>query len=102
MSSRELTEWRAYERVVGPLGRSWVDGVQADMHEILQGVLYLTSQAHFTDKQHREGPAPKPVKVTRPGDLYSEAVKSAEAEWYAQEVVPPRLDEEDENDEVRT
>lgn len=66
VDSRELAEWRAYEAVAGPIGTEWRDQVLADIHEQLQSLNRLTGQAHFTDKNNREGPAPEPEHYPRP------------------------------------
>lgn len=103
MSSRELAEWKAYERVSGPLGTSWFADVIAGLHEQLQGIAYLLSQANFTDKNHRTGPVPQPKDYPRPHALYATAVEADEAKWHSQEIVPLSYDNEDEDhDEVRT
>lgn len=70
MSSLELSEWMAYEHHGGPIGPQWRDELLAELHEQVQSLNYMFSQANFTDKQHRKGPAPKPEKFPRPQDSF--------------------------------
>jgi len=71
-SSRELAEWRAYERVAGPLDSSWRDEIMAKLLEFAHDDLYLHSQAHFTDKNKTKGPIePREKDVPRPRELYN-------------------------------
>lgn len=75
VSSRELTEWYAYELVYGPIGDGWRDEAIAAMQEQLQLLNHLFSQANFTDKHHRKGPVPKPERYPRPEDAFKQYVK---------------------------
>jgi hypothetical protein len=70
MNSRELTEWMAYERHAGPLGPQWRYELLSSLHEQLQQLNYLFSQANFTDKNKKKGPVPKPEKYPRPHESY--------------------------------
>lgn len=56
MTSYELAQWQAYEKLNGPLDDTWRDEATATQVELAHDQLYLTGQAHFTDKQHRKGP----------------------------------------------
>lgn len=64
MSSRELTEWQAYERHAGPIGPAWFGEVIAAIHEQLQMSNYMFSKAKF--KQ----PGKKPEQYPRPEEAY--------------------------------
>jgi hypothetical protein len=60
MSSTELTEWIAYERVAGPLGDSYTHEVLASIQEHLQMLLKVQTG--------EDGPDPKPIP--RPHELH--------------------------------
>lgn len=64
MSSRELTEWEAYERHAGPLGSFWFAETLASIHEQLQMSNYMFSKAKF--KQ----PGNKPEEYPRPEESF--------------------------------
>lgn len=71
ITSRELTEWQAYEYLNGPLDDSWRDESQALQVDMAHDLLYLTGQAHFTDKSHKNGPIdPRESSHVRPRDVY--------------------------------
>lgn len=70
MSSRELTEWMAYEYHAGPLGTEWIGETLSGIHEQLQLLNYMFGQAKFTDKNHKQGPAPKPEEYLRPEEVF--------------------------------
>lgn len=86
MTSYELTEWMAYERHAGPLGAQWANEAIASLHEQLQFLNYMTGQAHFTDKNDRKGPAPKPSHYPRPSEIASLGKAAEESE---EEPLPP-------------
>lgn len=67
LTAKELTEWRAYEKKNGPLDDTWRDHALASLIDLVQGLLYLTSQAHFG--QDSKG---RPVKgpIDAPKDQY--------------------------------
>jgi len=56
MSSRELSEWRAYERFYGPVDRSYDSEMLAQIHELLQVLIQVTVRVNGG-----EGWEPKPV-----------------------------------------
>lgn len=60
----------AYERVAGSIGNQWRDELLSSLHEQLQQLNYLFSQANFTDKNKKKGPVPKPEKYPRPYESY--------------------------------
>lgn len=70
ITSRELTEWEAYERFAGPIGSGWQDEVMAGIHEQLQRLNRIQGAAHFTDKKHRKNPVPEPKDYPRPYEIY--------------------------------
>jgi hypothetical protein len=72
ISSRELSEWEAYEREYGPINDRWRDDVLALVHEQLQQLNRLTGAAHFTSKNHRKNPVPEPKKIPRPWVIHEE------------------------------
>lgn len=73
MDSRELAEWHAYEKLNGPLDDSWRDEMRAQSVEFGHDLLYLTGQAHFTDKNHRTGPIDqREERIKRPNELFED------------------------------
>lgn len=88
MDSYELAEWKAYERFAGPLDDMWRDEVLAGLHEQLQQLNYLFSQANFTDKSHKKGPVAKPEQYVRPGQIHDAVKKKAQEEQEDFRVIP--------------
>lgn len=74
ISSRQVAEWMAYERVEGPLDGSLRDDVLAGIHEQLQLI------ARLTGAQFKQNPAPEPEHVPRPHELYELAKKQRSRE----------------------
>lgn len=70
ISSRELSEWEAYERYAGPLGTAYGDEVMAALHEQIQRLNRLQGAAHFTDRNHKKNPVPEPKAYPRPYEIY--------------------------------
>jgi hypothetical protein len=64
-SSRELTEWIAYERLYGPVGNEWRDELQASIHELLQFANHLKG-ASMTSEKQRKNQVPKVKLYPRP------------------------------------
>jgi hypothetical protein len=60
LSSNELTEWLAYEKVAGPLGNAYLAEILAAIQEQLQHLSILTAQDKNARVQH----------VPRPHELY--------------------------------
>lgn len=58
MSSRELTEWAAYERVAGPVGPLYEQSLLREIHYMQQQQLHAFGSAN-TDKG-KQNPIPKP------------------------------------------
>lgn len=65
ISSYELSEWMAYEKAAGPLGRQYSDDMLANIHEILQSLLRLTG-AQWGD----DNPVPPPLRLKRPLEIF--------------------------------
>lgn len=73
LTSHELAEWQAYEMVSGPIDRSWSDEALASSVEKLHDLMYLISQANFTDKSHRKGPIKQREEpYIRPSQVYKD------------------------------
>jgi hypothetical protein len=73
ISSRELTEWMAYEIEEGPLGPRWQDETMAAIHEQLQRLNHIQGAAHFTDRKHKKNPVPSPKHYTRPYEIFEKS-----------------------------
>lgn len=72
ISAHELAEWQAFERVNGPIDNLWRDAALAQLVENTHDLMYLTSQAHFTDKTHTAGPIEKRDKpYPRPYEVWA-------------------------------
>jgi hypothetical protein len=76
MSSREYTEWLAFERMNGPIGDTWRDEVLAGIHELIQYQNHMFGQANFTDKKHPRNPVPKPERYVRPHEAYAKTKRA--------------------------
>ncbi|MFT2016290.1 hypothetical protein ACMA1D_10670 [Streptomyces sp. 796.1] len=68
VSSRELAEWMAYEKVAGPVGSVHGDEILAAIHEQLGFIAHLLGAAHFSDESH-PNPIPAPERYPRPHEL---------------------------------
>jgi hypothetical protein len=75
ITSRQLTEWAAYEKVSGPLDRRYDQEALANIQEQLQYANYLLGAAHFTDKDNPDNPVPEPVRFARPEDAFAPEVE---------------------------
>lgn len=71
MSSKEVSEWQAFERVNGPLGTAYSDEMLAAILEQLQFV------AKLIGGQYKPNPAPDPHDVPRPAQLYEHVRRQA-------------------------
>ena len=69
-TSLELAEWNAYERAYGPIDDDWRDENSAQIHELLQSLLYAFGG---------EG-TPEPRHKTRPSEMWGEYQKSANSQ----------------------
>lgn len=89
LSSRELTEWRAYEKKNGPLDDSWRDEAQGTLLDLLRVLLYIQSQAHFgQDSKGKpvQGPIEMPKeKYTRPWNTHYTDPEPSEEELLEQD-----------------
>jgi hypothetical protein len=52
LSSRELADWIAYERVAGPIGDGWMSEAVASINELIQQLVILTAQDKSMEVQH--------------------------------------------------
>lgn len=67
-TSRELTEWQAFDRVHG-FGDARLEAVLADIQEQLQLTNHLLGAAHFTpENEPEENPIPPPEHYRRGGE----------------------------------
>jgi len=66
-TSRELSEWVAYDNVYG-FGDHKLYDVLAGIHEQIQVLNYMFGQANFANEEH-ENPIPKPERLARGGEL---------------------------------
>lgn len=97
MDSVEYTRWMAYEKVYGELGGSrWQQETDASIHEQLQRLAFILSQAHFTGEGRDRGPVDPPIRYPRPFDLdEDERVAAADVEAdYSAEWLPPEQGDE--------
>jgi hypothetical protein len=107
LTSRELTEWRAYELKNGPLDDAWRDESQSTLIDLMRVLTYLTSQAHFGSdgKKAVQGPVEAPKDAyTRPWDLHypttpepdPETIEQQEA--YTVEMINRTLNQREKNE----
>lgn len=69
-SSRQLAEWRAFERVDGFLGDDWNQEVAAGIHEQLQLIAYLMG-AQMAGRR-KKNPVNKPSRFPRAAEMLKE------------------------------
>ena len=84
-TSRELEEWMAYERVVGPVDSSWDQEVLAQIHELIQFQLDVTLRANGVKKGWKVEPPRRPWDQEQPtGDapVQTEEQKQAAREEF--------------------
>jgi hypothetical protein len=72
MTSREISEWQAYEQATGPLGHAYMEEALASIHEQLQMLNRLTG-AQFEDN-----PAPNVQQWPRPPDIFARRAQESE------------------------
>lgn len=76
MDSKEYARWIAFERTNGPIGGYQMQQeALSSMHEQLQLIAYVLSQANFASEDHPEGPVPKPQRYPRPYDQPEEKLE---------------------------
>lgn len=68
-SSREMSEWMAYEKAFGPIDDEWRDSTLAEIHELLQHIRHINSAS---SAQNGTSPETIPQHKTRPHELYEE------------------------------
>lgn len=61
ISSYELTQWIAFERVNGPLGPQYSNDMLANIHEQLQAVQFILGRMSAGE----DSPVPQPHKMLR-------------------------------------
>ncbi len=77
LSSYELSQWMAFERVNGPLGRQYGDDMAANIHEQLQAIQFILGRM----SAGADSPVPAPHRVLRPHEVLSKhTVESYETE----------------------
>lgn len=69
LTSRELSEWSAYERAYGPIDNDWRDETLAQIHELMQDVRHLTARRVSTNGVSTET---VPKRRVRPAELWEE------------------------------
>lgn len=70
ITSRQLTEWQAYEMVAGAVDERYDSNVLADIHEQLQQLNHLIGAAYFTEDDPEDNPIRKPSRYPRPDEMY--------------------------------
>ncbi|MGW0682864.1 hypothetical protein ACWD2L_05820 [Streptomyces sp. NPDC002754] len=89
MDSREYARWIAFEMTNGPIGGvASQQEVLSGVHEQLQLIAYLISQANFTNEDKPEGPVPRPQRFPRPTDPRSDDAPDMELD-FSEEWIPP-------------
>ncbi|WP_432001233.1 hypothetical protein [Streptomyces sioyaensis] len=53
VTSRELAEWVAYERAYGPIDLMWTNETLAQIHELLQNLLYVQTEGGHKPHTHQ-------------------------------------------------
>lgn len=87
MDSLEYSQWMAFEKVYGELGgQRYNEEILAALHEQLQQLSWLTSQANFATEEHPEGPIKPPQRYPRVGDDREPKVEEVD---YSEEWLPP-------------
>lgn len=74
MSAKDLTGWYAFEKAYGPIDHSWTNELLAQVHELLQTLLYAYGG------QYEDNPFPKPKPCKRAGELLQPPEKEDEEE----------------------
>lgn len=65
VSSYELTQWMAFERVNGPLGRQYSEDMLANIHEQLQAIQFILGRMSAGE----DSPVPAPHRMLRPHEV---------------------------------
>lgn len=96
MDSVEFSKWIAYERIYGPVGPPsgmWQADALSSIHEQLQLIAYLISQAKFTGKHKKRGPIPPPTRVARPHEALFKQKPEDPSDYNSEEWQPPEPEE---------
>lgn len=90
LSSTDITGWMAYEKAFGDIGGIWQMECLAEIHELMQNMIYLQGA------QAEKNPVPRPTIKERPlmlQPIEDEEVEQAEPESDA--VIPDEFFEEE-------
>lgn len=79
MSSREIAEWQAFERIEGPLG-----GLRADMHAAMV-------VAAVVNANRSKGPGKRPADFLPRWDVDVKREQTSEQMWAAAKTITARL-----------
>lgn len=88
-TSRDIAGWMAYEKAFGDIGGLWTTECLAEMHELLQNMLYVSGA------QAEQNPFPKPHMKERPLVLQPLEDDDEDVEPEQQELIPDELFEEE-------
>jgi hypothetical protein len=65
VSSYELSQWMAFEKINGPLGAQYSDDMLASIHEQLQAIQFILGRM----SAGKESPVPPPHRLRRPHEV---------------------------------
>jgi hypothetical protein len=93
MSSRELAQWAAYEKVSGPLGPQYSETTLASLYDKGQVTNYLLG-AIYASWVETDNPISKPESIKRPTQVFAdtpeeEAEKTAPKQEPQEKPLPP-------------
>lgn len=71
MSSKELSQWAAFEKLSGPLGQHYSDEMLASLHEQGQMTNYLLG-AIYASWTEQSNPVAPPEALTRPNQIFAD------------------------------
>lgn len=74
VSSYELSQWMAFEKVNGPLGQQYSDDMSANIHEQLQAIQFILGRMSAGE----ESPVPPPHRVLRPHEVLTHKYEEVE------------------------
>jgi hypothetical protein len=84
ITAYELSEWEAYERAFGPLGRQYEQDMFARIHEQLQMITFVLGAANSGEG---ENPVPEPKQVPRPHEVFQKLEAGASVEEPAEQAM---------------
>ncbi len=98
VSSYELAEWMAFEKVNGPLGSQYSDDMMANVHEQLQAIQFILGRM----SAGKESPVPPPHRLRRPHEVMREPAepdtRDEDAAEAAQQTYSERINQETERE----